>query len=158
MEFYYIYIQKEIFFSHVFSSHFSVILFFGEKKRLTYQGGFQKCFIRFYEISKRTAIATPRKNGKIISSKSKRKPKEKLTKTIVNGKLLIQTKKENQELLIKTQEKSEEKQQEYQQNQLDYPQKELEYQKEMEEKQLKYEKNGRKTAQILKTSFRTDKS
>ena len=62
---------------------------FEEKKEHTY-GGFQKCFIRFCETSKRKAIATSRME-----------------------KLLIQTQKENQE-------KSEEKQQQYQQKQLEY--------------------------------------
>ena len=48
--------------------------------RRTY-GGFQNCFIRFCEISKCTAIATPRKNGKITNLNSKRKSGEKRRET-----------------------------------------------------------------------------
>ena len=109
-----IYIKKEKFFFSQVLLHFFGYSFSFEKKKDTYHGGFQKCFIRFCEISKHTAIATQKKKKKI-------------------EKLLIQTQKENQE-------KSDEKQWEYQQKHLDYQQKQLEYQKEMEQKQLKYQK------------------
>ena len=93
--FFLIYRKKEnfFFFFHIFYGIFSVILFFWKKKIPTYHGEFQKCFIRVCEISKRTAIATPRKNRDPVNCNSKKDWKNYLFK--LNKKIKWKVKRNN---------------------------------------------------------------